>query len=462
MGAHLTWKLAGWFVAMIFGMVSIRPADARDQSVQQRFSPEQLRQDLAFVKASIDATHPDPGHSMDVAAFERQMGRIAQDIDKPLDIDETWRLFATLNPIMADGHLLVGYGDWVADARSHLEKGGVFFPYEVTVDPAGRVFITATLGGGATPLAGRRILAINGMDADEVGSELLARMHGDTAAFRAALLSDRWWFFYWKMYGAPRQFDFTVEGDGPRHVSSAGSHSQPAYLANKTRFEKAFGFQRLPGKAALLTVNTFSWPDKQRFYAFTQQAFREIKDKGITTLIVDVRRNGGGDDDMWMQGILRYVADKPYRWASGYEKKVIPGHVDDGQTIGDVVHGQIDRLIQPEPGNPLHYTGKLYVLIGRQTYSSAILFSNVVQDFKFGTIAGEGGVVRAAQSGGIQTYALPNTGLAVTSPRFILTRPSGATKPAFVEPDVTLKHDVLRPSAEIEALLRLTKEAVGR
>jgi C-terminal processing protease CtpA/Prc len=168
-----------------------------------------------------------------------------------------------------------------------------------------------------------------------------------------------------------------------------------------------------------------------------------------------VRQNGGGDDDMWMQGILRYIADKPYRWASRYEKKVTPGHVDAGQKVGDIVHGSIDRMIQPQLDDPLHYRGKVYLLVGRQTYSSAVLFSNTVQDFKFGTIAGQGGIVRTAQSGGIQSFTLPNSGLAVTAPRFILTRPSGETTPTFVEPDVSVTDDPLRPMAAVEEVLRI-------
>ena len=87
------------------------------------------------------------------------------------------------------------------------------------------------------------------------------------------------------------------------------------------------------------------------------------------------------------------------------------------------------------------------------TYSSAVLFANTVQDFRFGTLAGEGASVRSTQTGGVQKIALPNTGLVVWSPRFILARPSGERTPAWLTPDVSVTDDPLDPDAAVRALL---------
>ena len=96
----------------------------------------------------------------------------------------------------------------------------------------------------------------------------------------------------------------------------------PKALLNET-FEDLFKFELLDKKQALLTINLFWWQDKERFYQFTQNAFQQIKTKGIEHLIIDIRKNPGGDDDMWKQGLLRYIANKPYRHTSRYTKKII-------------------------------------------------------------------------------------------------------------------------------------------
>ena len=452
MGSMRTSAVSG-VLLLLLGMALAACAHAQAPSAQRLFSPQELRQDLAFLEASIRSTHPDLAHSANVAQWDQKLQLIDQQLDHPMTLSQAWLTLGTLNPILADGHLGVAFPHWSSSTEEHLAANGVLFPFEVIVNPSGQIRIQSNLGGSPSALAGRRILAINGHPAQAISDTLLARMYGDTPASRAGLLSNRWWFFFWQTYGASKSFDLTIAGHKPRHIHLAGSHAQPRYLAYQASFYRAFQFHRLGKHAAVLTINRFYWPEKERFFDFTHKAFKTIAQSEIETLIIDVRQNGGGDDDMWMKGILPYIATKPWRWASTYEKKVIPHHQDPGQKIGDVVHGTIDHWVQPDSHNPLHFAGELYVLIGNQTYSSAVLFANVVQDFGFGHIAGQGGSVRATQSGGVQSFTLPNSGLEAFSPRFILTRPSGAAAPVFVQPDILLPAHPLHPQEALAELL---------
>lgn len=75
------------------------------------------------------------------------------------------------------------------------------------------------------------------------------------------------------------------------------------------------------------------------------------------------------------------------------------GDAADGETTGAVIDGRIERVIDPPLDNPLRFAGRTYVLVGRGSYSSAVLFANVMQDFGFATLAGSGGAARTRQSG---------------------------------------------------------------
>jgi hypothetical protein len=421
---------------------------------EAQYSPQQLRQDLAVIEAEIRRNHPNLAHSVDEAALARSLRELEQDLGTALSRDGAWRKFATLNPLLADGHLFVGYANWRGDAEAHLAGGGAFFPFEVHVTPGAEVFIKSRLGGIETSLAGARLQSINGVDARVVTAELLTRAHGDTPAFRAELVSRRWWFYYWKMYGAGADFDLVLVRDGERTSRRfAGSATKPLFLADEASFERQFRFELLPCHSAALAIDSFAWPDKKRFIEFTRDAFSKVRDARVQTLIIDVRANGGGDDDFWIDGILPYVATKPYRWGSNYQKRVVEQYRDEGETLGAVVSGTIDRWIQPEPDNPLRFSGQTYVLIGPSTYSSAILFANTVQHFGFAKVAGTG-AARADQSGSVQQSVLPNTALVVRWPRFILTRPSGAAEPLLVAPDVPIAEEAFRPNAAVERLTR--------
>jgi hypothetical protein len=400
------------------------------------FTAPQLRADVDALATALRDMPPDLAHTADPAKVAEALVELRKQIGAaPLDRDSVWRLFATINPLLGDGHLFVGFVDWRADARAHLKAGGKFFPFEMQVSPDGALYVERGLGGIDDALAGAELKTINGVDAHAVSAALLARMHGDTPAFRAALLSRRFWFYFWKMYGAPPAFEIGVASEkAPRHI--AGGTALPAVLADEDSFERQFQLEFLPDNSAVLTLSSFAWPDKAQFLAFTHDAFGRMRAAGTRKLIIDVRANGGGNDEMWIEGVLPYLATKPYRWASRFRKRVIVADPARHEAVGDIVEGEVETWIPAQPGNPLRFPGRVYVLLGASTYSSAVVFSNVMQDFHFGTIAGRGGSVRAAQTGGTRRTTLPNSGLILVAPRFVLTRPSGATTPNLFTPDL--------------------------
>ena len=417
-----------------------------------RFTPAQLQQDLQFMRQAIESTHPEPTLRSGRDAYEQAFRTAQERLSQPRSRDEAWRALAAMNPAFNDGHLGVILPDWRAEVRSHLQAGGKLFPFEVRIDQQGRLLILHTLGGGATPLARQPIDSINGVPAAQLLRELGGLVHGDTPAFRNKLLERRLWLYYWKAYGAPQQFALRVNG---RAMEVPAATAQPAALTADATFEQNFRFRMLPGGVGVLTVNQFSWGDKQRFYQFTERAFTALRDAAATTLVIDVRENTGGDDDMWKLGILRYIAHQPFRNGAGYVKKVIEGRAGPGEKVGDIVTGSVDTWHQPEPGHPLHFRGKVFVLVGDVTYSSAVLFSNTVQDYGFGKLVGAGGHAYARQTGGIQKrHILPNTRLEVVVPRFVLDRPSGRHEPALVQPDIVLADDPFERDALLNALLK--------
>ena len=305
--------------------------------------------------------------------------------------------------------------------------------------------------GSATPLAGKRIDTINGVPAEDVARKLLAHMNGDTPALRDEFLSDRFAFWYWKFFGEHRSFKLRISG---LELGAEASAVTPPAFREKT-FERLFRFELLGADAALLTIDEFYWSDKPKFYEFTRSAFERMQAAGTRTLVIDIRANGGGDDDVWYEGVMPYIATRPYRNGSTYLLKIIEGRAKEGQKVGEIVHGTQDTVYQPQLDNPLRFKGKVYVLISPRTYSSAVLFSNAVQDNDFATLVGVGGGARSTQSGGIQFIKLPNTQMTVVVPRFVLTRSSGGG--GLLQPDVLVVGDPFRPMTAIESILRLDR-----
>jgi hypothetical protein len=415
----------------------------------QTFSPQELRQDLAELEAAIGRIHPDVEHSVRKADLARALSELKARLNRPMTRDEAWVAMAALNPVMADGHLVVTYpGGSGAELNRHLGGGGRLFPFDVHVACDGEIYIRSALNGEASALQGRRIEAIDGVAGRQIAERLLAHINGDTPALRAALVSMRFPFFYWKLFGDKQSYRLQVAG-----VESVveGRSDMPLAYAERS-FEQLFRLEMPNPRQAVLTVNEFYWREKSKFYDFTRDAFARMQAAGTQTLVIDLRGNTGGDDDMWLEGLMPYIASKPYRNGSDSLLKVIEGRQKEGQRIGDVVRGS-QSVYQPALDNPLRFTGKVYVLIGPATYSSAILFTTAVQDHGFATVVGTGSAARATQSGGTQSLKLSRTQIGLVAPRFLLKRASGGE--GLVQPDILIPEDPFRAATAIEALLRL-------
>ncbi|MCC6926083.1 S41 family peptidase [Novosphingobium sp.] len=387
-----------------------------------QISPEHIKADLELAVKTILLRHPDLSHSTSRKAIEGQARRIARQIKGPTDQAGAWSLLAQLNPVLADGHLFIGFPAWRDRDRVPIAAEGGFFPFEIALDSNGSPTILAELGGAQSTLAGKRIQSINGVDAGSVAHALMARAHGDSTAFRRALTGERWWLFYALRFGQPRVFSLKLRGEHrPRTVLP--SSSAAANLQRESQFEQAYSCQQTKPGTVLLKLGSFAWDDKARYLAFTRECFSRIRTWGSKRLVIDISSNGGGDDEFWKEGVLRYLAKAPYRHGSTYRKR---------QPDGSIAHGEIDIPATSEETEPLRFPGCVTVKIGLQTYSSAVLFANVIRAEKLGSVTGLGGAVRTRQSGGVQSMTLPHTGLVLFYPRFVVDTPDKGTAPSWL------------------------------
>jgi hypothetical protein len=437
-------------ILVAFSYLFLLPESEAAAAEPQPFSVRQLREDLAELQAIIERTHPDVEHSVRKAVLSRALAGVKSRLDRPMNRDEAWVAMAALNPVMADAHMAITFpGGIGGELRRHLDKGGRLFPFEVQVAPDGELFIRSAPDGAPSAMQGARIEAIDGIPGRQVSARLLEHVFGDTPALRVALLSPRFAFFHWKLFGDRTAYRLRIAGvdtlvDGSTHL--------PANYADPP-FEKMFRFELLGARRAVLTINRFYCSDKPRFYEFTRDAFARMRAAGTQTLVIDIRANPGGDDDMWIEGVMPYLATKPFRNGSDYELKIIEGRQKEGQKVGDVVRASQTSWYQPVTDQSLRFNGKAYVLIGPVTYSSAILFTTAAQDNGFAAIAGTGGVARATQSGGTQNARLRHTQIEVVMPRFLLKRTSGVE--GLLQPDILIPDDPFRRETAIEALFRL-------
>lgn len=412
--------------------------------------PAQIHEDLDQWLAFIDNTHPELSYTVkDVDAFYADIEQLKKSIIQPISAQEFWKKVTVFNSVLNDGHTVINFPKLQTLANKHVKNGGRLFPFRVVFNQD-KLVIKSKTDNKATDYRGNEITHINGQKTSDFIRPLLQRTNGDSERFRKALLERRLAEYIWLYYGEFESFDLTLNKYDQKQTKSFAA-SQTEFNLDED-FSEQFKFEILDDSNALITLNTFSWGAKYKdVIAFLHDAFTQIQQNNIQHVIIDIRENGGGDDGIWIDGILPYIADKTWRTGSNNKFKVLKGRATEGRSVGDVIESENSfREVQTDVEK---FTGEVSVLIGAFTYSSSILFANVVQDHQFGKLVGEATGGKSGQTGGTQAMTLKNSNLRVVSPFFYLERPKGGDNHHPVEPDIIINYDKTIPVQLVNKLI---------
>jgi len=419
--------------------------------------PQAAKSDIDQWLGFIKETHPDLAYTTkDVTSFYKQVNQFKDSINEPISVRDFWFEMMTFNSVISDGHVSLTPSKKREITQDYLRKGGTLFPFEVVFDN-NELIIKEKLNGKPSSLAGNAITKINGTPINKILEPLLKRTHGDSDNQRQAVLEKTFAIYYWMYFGEQKEFILDIKNSHHEIHNISVKASNDIFYGDDS-FESKFQFSVLDKKTALLTLNTFTWrEDEDRVFTFFEKSFSEIKKQNLTHLIIDIRQNGGGDDNIWKKGILTYIADKPWKHASNYKVKILAGREDEGEKAGDVVTGELTNLSPVDDTNPLKFTGEVSVLVGPYTYSSSILFMNVIQDFKFGTLIGDKTGGKSGQTGGTQHKTLSNSKLHSVVPRFWIARPKGGKNLDLVTLDKVISYDKTQPQQLLNKFMAARK-----
>jgi C-terminal processing protease CtpA/Prc len=196
--------------------------------------------------------------------------------------------------------------------------------------------------------------------------------------------------------------------------------------------------------------------DTEAFHAFIDQSFAQFIEAGAITLLIDLRDNPGGDNS-FSDHMIAWFADEPFRFASDFRIRVSPETTasnaarlrpDDADAItrrfanlyaqaqtGDIVRFEIP-FTQPRDGE--RFTGRVFALVNRRSYSNAANVAAIIQDYGLGAIVGEPTADLVTTYGAMEHFTLPNTGLSVGYPKAFILRPNGDRRIGGVRPDIAI------------------------
>lgn len=457
---------------------------------QDELTPAQLREDFRALYDSLQRAHFDLYAKRPKTEFDRLFADTLAGLDQPMSVAEAQIRFQLF---VAEGR--------VAHARieppmnafgAFFGAGGRIFPFGVRLAD-GRVFIAENLSGLSDISPGDEIIAINGQPAEQWVRRLRRHVSADSDHLADAILEPQFTVVMWLELGSidtfqvgfrtrdGRQKNLSVSARTRAEIGVAAQEQGDAGLVLDPSVRDA---RMMPGGVAYLRPGVFMNAaegedafDPTRFHAFIDRAFEGFMAEGARTLLIDLRDNPGGDNS-FSDHMVAWFADRPFLFSSDFRVRVsreaiaanaarlgnAPGGISQQYaeayaeaSEGEIIHFPIP-MTQPRTG--ARFTGRVFVLVNRRSFSNAVSVAAIVQDNRFGQILGEPTADLATTYGAMETFALPNSGIVVGFPKAHIIRPSGDERVQGVTPNYLISTPIVETADDPvlrQALVRLSE-----
>lgn len=395
---------------------------AAPSTAQRTFTPAQMEEDLFQLTEKLDAMHGGLLRYATRDEIDEANGEVLWRASEERTAIEFYRSIAELLATIRCGHTratLPALDDrWVATARG-------LFPAEVCLIGE-RLFVVRSLDGSLEPRT--EITRIDGRTIPEIRAAAFRLMGGDgfvDSSKERRLERDFAWL-YARLVQTEWKQSFRVElvgvdaplaiaGMAPADFGKAASTRPQRPLMKVTLYPE--------DDLGMLFVRSFGDPGSgPSFPRQLRSSFTELRESGVSNLALDLRGNGGGNDNYGAL-LVSYLSPEPF----GYFDRIEVTELYEGP--GDVVERDGMRLVtahrgldvqQPsEPG----FRGTVYLLTDGWTFSTAADVATVAHHNGLVTVIGEetGGGYDGNTSGSSESMTLAHSGIGVSVPHWMYT-----------------------------------------
>lgn len=449
---------------------------------EKSFSRQQVTEDLAFFIKTIENVHPNPYHSISKEKFNTLSDSLSDVLKENVTLPEAWAFFSRLIAAFDEGHSTIAYPSAL---QQQVKEGKVMiFPVLVREFSGEGLLVRYDLSKDSVLKTGDLITHINGWSAKEL-VQFLTSFYGGLPSWRTTqALRDFAGQLLLHQVLPPYRIRYTSGGENRETVIQAVTLSELQARAAEIRKRTAvattstapYSYERTAENIGY--INFRSMRDLSVFEKFLDSVFTDINNNPVEGLIIDLRQNGGGNSVLG-ERLIGYFSDKPYRMSGGSRWKVsdeykafireqektnkvyASGSFQQylNRTAGDIISSKEVRTHTPGR-NKLRFHGKVAVLTGPNTFSSANMLSNAIKDYKLATIIGEATGEPCNDYGELYWTKLPSTGLLfyTCSKQFIRANGDAADLNPVL-PDIEVKQD---PNSLKDDVLNFTKEWIKK
>ena len=375
-------------------------------------SVNEMQDDLSLFVDALKEGYPGLYDYISEEKFDSLIKHSFVSISKPLTLFQFEILIKNIIGQIHDSHLLV------LSKPSVSNYGKPFFPSVNMGWLKDSLIINRTIPK-YQHLYGKRIVEVDGISADSLKQmvenySLLSNQHSDGFVksinkFRLLTTANLSYFNYYSK--ASKTYDLNLRFSDGKNIQIPGSKRNPKTRINfipdwskffTTNFNKTGNFltKKLANNTAYLSLSNFNLNEIE--IAQVSQFIKSIADSSYQHLIIDVRNNSGGEEEMVSQ-IFSLIAKQPFQTIS-YKKvnktnsfDLFEHTLNYRSIIGmyknfTSVAGKSGYYLYPkdqiEPDSTCNFRGRVYVLANERSFSAATLFPALVHKYKRGAVVG--------------------------------------------------------------------------
>ena len=422
-------------------LIAIATLSLMDCHAQKRISEEKLIEDFDYALQELRLQHQGFYNYVDKDKTDAEIEALRNEISAPMTKLEFYQSIRLLVGLMNEGHGSVDLPK-VLMIKTGLSKS--FLP--ITVKFLNRdLAITQNFGVDIEGLSkGAKLVAINGEPISQITEKLLPLIATDgfneTSKYEwmgGVNLS----LLYRLVYGKKEVFQLEViePNEVKRKIVGIPAIRYTEFKSKNAKFKpkrfnyNLFGFEQVNDSIGYLSIPSFGNDDID-YEDFYKVQFRAIDSLGIKHLIIDIQRNGGGEEGnenllfsyLMEERIQKYnkvtMLPKPYEINKNdrsykLDKWELKGNVAERGSF-TCFSDYFSELGYTLPNKESIYKGKLYVLISGYTFSGGAEFASMIKMADRAIFIGEetGGAYEGNVSGYSETIKLPNSKITIDIP----------------------------------------------
>lgn len=452
------------------------------QENTSQLTPKQMHRDLGILKASFTALHPGVYRYVTPTRLNNYFEATVARTNRPLSPSKFYLELSKLAVKLHCGHTYVNPYNQNKKVSAQLLSERVL---PLLFQVIGRKFIvTHNLSEQPQIKAGDEIKSIDGVPAATIIDSLLTISRADgTHGLREQLdnisispylaSAEKYALFdiYFPLFFPDGQrngyYDLVVKPyqRSTIHLQVASLtkvHRQQRY---QERFPAAYNqptgtFTWLTPDCGYLKIKEFSAKGWENGYKkFLDSIFSSLRDQKASKLVVDIRGNEGGDDDIRNE-VIPYLIQKPAYYAIRryYRFLAVPDSLlpylntwdpsfKKPKPAADYAKNAAQLYLKKNsyPADTLvpkvkHFTGQIYLLTNATNSSSSFFMADILQQNKAAELVGEstGGTKQGINGEQFFFLSLPASGIEVDIP-LVFQSPVNPRRDEGIQPDIKVK-----------------------